>query len=115
MRGLSCGSKLAEKVIKLQVFDAPKPVMEVDEYQSEVKQCFCGWVNTGCFPDGVKAPAQYGPHIRTLAVYFSNQQLMPQDRLQQIFADIFGLDISTATLATIDSEFATKVERCKKA
>ena len=59
-----------------QVFDIPEPVVEVTEYRSEQKQCPCGAKTTASFPENVRAPAQYGPRIRAMAVYFNHQQLI---------------------------------------
>ena len=87
------------KVIKRQVFDIPLPKMEVTEHQAEVK--FCG----GCkkrvmakFPHGVNAPVQYGEVIQSFSVYFQQQQLIPEDRLQATLSDLFKIDLATGTL-----------------
>ena len=57
-----------------QVFDIPKPVVEVTEHRAEEKKCpCCGCVSRGVFPEGVKAPVQYGERVQALAAYFSHQ------------------------------------------
>ena len=98
-----------ERVIKRQVFDLPAPQIEVTEHQAEVKQCPCGYQTTASFPEGVTAPVQYGPRVKALAVDLSTQQLIPEDRLQQTFEDVFALPISTATLTKMNAEFADQV------
>ncbi|MEI6358504.1 MAG: IS66 family transposase [Verrucomicrobiota bacterium] len=95
--------------IKRQVFDIPEPNLEVTEHCAEVKICSCGAQTTAAFPENITAPVQYGPRVKALAVYFSNQQLIPEDRLQQTFEDLFSLPISTATLAKINNDFANQV------
>jgi len=40
----------------------------------------------------------------------NNQQLLPEDRLQQIFEDLFDLPIETATLAKMNKDFSDKIE-----
>jgi transposase len=109
----ACQSSLsafpAERVIKRQVFDIPMPAVEVIEHRAEVKVCTCGHQTIAAFPAGINSPVQYGPRVKALAVYLSNQQLIPEDRLQQIFEDLFTLPIATATLATINREFADRV------
>jgi len=92
-----------------QVFDIPEPKIEVTEHRAEVKICDCGCVNTGLFPKEVNAPVQYGKRVMALAVYLSVQQMIPEDRLQIAFMDIFGLTISTATLVRFNEIFAKKI------
>ena len=36
------------------------------------------------------SPAQYGPRVRAAAVYLNVQQLIPEDRVAQTMADLFG-------------------------
>lgn len=93
--------------VKRQVFDIPEPRVEVTEHEAEVKICpCCQHRNVASFPPGVVAYVQYGPRVKALAVYLSVQQLIPEDRLQTAFADLFGLAISTATLSGINQNFA---------
>lgn len=87
------------KVIKRQVFDIPIPKIEVTEHQAEVKYCkCCNKKITASFPTGVLAPAQYGEVIRSWSVYYQYQHFIPEDRLQQLFSDLYGVQLATATL-----------------
>jgi transposase len=99
----------ASRVIKRQVFDVPEPRIEITEHQAEVKLCACGHMNRATFPEDIQSPVQYGPRVKALAVYFSAQQFIPEDRLQSVFLDLFSLSISTATLASINQEIAEKI------
>ncbi len=108
--GKSLGEIYVKRYIKRQVFDIPEPTVEVTEHVVEVKVCTCGHVNPGKFPEGVRAPVQYGSRVKAAAVYFSTQQLVPEDRLQEVFKDWHGLPIATATLTKINDDFAKKVE-----
>jgi len=99
----------AERIIKRQVFDICIPVIEVTEHHAEVKLCLCGHRTTASFPKNVNSPVQYGARVKALAVYLSNQQLVPEDRLQQIFEELFSLPLSTATLTRFNAEFAERV------
>lgn len=92
-----------------QVKDIPQPRIEVTEHQVETKICSCGCVNTGLFPERVTAPVQYGELISALAVYLSVQQLIPEDRLQTLFSDVFDLNIATATLVGIQERCSEKI------
>ena len=69
-----------ERVERRQVFDLPEPKLEVTEHQSEVKTCPCGCVNRAAFPPEAVAPVQYGPRVKSVAVYLKEYQLLPFDR-----------------------------------
>ncbi len=84
---------------KRQVFDIPPPKLEVTEHQAEVKYCeCCNKTITAAFPAGVLAPVQYGEVIRSWSVYYQYQHFIPEDRLQQLFSDLYGVQLATATL-----------------
>jgi transposase len=90
---------------KRQVFDLPKPEIEVTEHQAEAKICSCcGHRTKAVFPENVIAPVQYGERIQALAAYFDNQHFIPADRLCQLFEDVFGISISPGTCANIDKK-----------
>ncbi len=96
-----------ESVQKRQVFDIPEPKIEVTEHQAEVKTCTCGQRSVAAFPSEVTAPVQYGPRIKTLATYFNYTQLVPEDRVAQVFEDVFSLHIAPATIVKFGSNLAT--------
>lgn len=86
-------------ILKRQVFDIPVPKIEVTEHQAEIKFCLCCRSRVvASFPYGINAPAQYGDVIQSWAVYFQQQQLIPEDRLQETFSDLFNISLATATL-----------------
>ncbi len=86
-------------IVKRQVFDIPPPKIEVTEHQAEVKYCeCCDKTITAVFPAGVLAPVQYGEVIRSWSVYYQYQHFIPEDRLQQLFSDLYGIQLATATL-----------------
>jgi len=90
---------------KRQVFDLPKPKIEVTEHQAEAKVCSCcGHRTKAAFPQHVAAPVQYGERIQALAAYFDNQHFIPADRLCQLFEDVFGVSISPGTCTNIDKK-----------
>jgi transposase len=95
---------------KRQVIDMPAPHLQVTEHQAQVKHCpCCGCDATGDFPGSVRAPVQYGPRIQALSVYLQHQQMIPEDRLETLFEDIFGRAISATTLVNMGERFAEKV------
>ena len=98
-----CGCSLRSTpvigIVKRQVFDIPPPKIEVTEHQAEVKYCeCCNKTITAAFPAGVQAPFQYGDVIRSWSVYYQYQHFIPEDRLQQLFSDLYGIQLATATL-----------------
>jgi transposase len=104
-RDLSIGKRRGYE--RRQVFDIPKPDMEVTEHRAETLACTCGRLHTAEFPKGVEAPVQYGPNIRSMVVYFSQYQLLPQKRITEALADLFGVTISEGTVnKTIQQAYA---------
>jgi transposase len=82
-----------------QVFELPKPKLEVTEFQSEIKICpKCGQTAKAPFPEGVNAPVQYGSRFRGMLVYLHNQHYIPADRLSQLVFDLYGTSVSVATI-----------------
>jgi len=69
----------------------------------------------GVFPSGVNAPVQYGSVIQSYAVYFQKQQLLPEERLQQTFSDLFKLKIATATLNRFTEKVYPHLEEFEEA
>jgi transposase len=58
----------------------------------------CHAVSVGTFPREASSRAQYGPHLRALAVYLVEQQLVPYARVRALLADLFGATLSSGTL-----------------
>ena len=78
-------------VEKRQVFDILAPKLEVTEHQSDICKCgACGKISKAPFPEGVNAPAVYGPQIKAAAIYLGVQHLIPEDRLSCLMADLFA-------------------------
>lgn len=86
-------------IVKRQVFDIPPPKVEVTEHQAEIKYCSCcNKTVMAVFPASIRAPVQYGEIIRSWSVYYQNQHFIPEDRLQQLFSDLYNIQLATATL-----------------
>jgi transposase len=107
-----CGQALTEAlsseiVESRQVFDIPEPKPVVTEHRLHSVACpCCGVKNKGHFPEVVRASVQYGPRIRAAATYLSIEHFIPEDRRRELLADLFGLPISTASLAAFDEDAA---------
>lgn len=114
-RCAACGRNLVrqtpDRVERRQVFDLPEPKLEVTEHQGEVKTCACGCVNRAAFPPEAAAPAQYGPRVKSVAVYLGDYQLLPFDRLAEIMRDLFACDtLSEGTLANFKADCSRRLE-----
>lgn len=82
-----------------QVFDLPPMNVEVTEHRAETKICpFCSSSKKATFPKEAQSPVQYGPWIKTIAVYWNQYQLLPYERLSESFLDLYGHAPSQATL-----------------
>ena len=99
-----------QKIVKRQVFDVPNPRVLVTEHQMVVRVCSCGRKVSGTFPEGVKAPVQYGQRVQALAPYFMHQQLIPEDRLCTLFEDIFQLPICSQTLVNMSKKLEESLQ-----
>jgi len=110
-----CGRSLAgqepDRVERRQVHDLPEPKLEVTEHQAEVKTCPCGCVNRAAFPPEAAAPVQYGPRVKSVAVYLGEYQLLPFDRLAEIMRDLFACEsFSEGTLANFKAACSRRLE-----
>ncbi len=100
-----------QTVERRQVIDVPQPRTETIEYQAQWKCCSrCQGYTCAAFPADVRAPIQYGPRIAAIAVYLLVQQLLPQARVAGVCADVLGLPLSQATLATMQARAARYLE-----
>lgn len=110
-----CGADLsktpAQDYESRQVFDLPEPKLEVTEHRCEIKDCpDCGERNTASFPVDVAAPVQYGLRFQSLLVYLKDGQFLPLDRISQLCADLYGYDVSAATIESARRECHVSLE-----
>jgi transposase len=52
------------------------------------------------FPEGVNAPAQYGPSTKAAAVYLNVDQMLPFERLTEVLKDLAGVNASPGSVVT---------------
>ena len=110
-----CGAALSADDIagepqRRQVFDLPPPPpLEVTEHQAQACRCaVCGSVTRAAFAEGVSAPVQYGERIAATAVYLQNAHFLPEERLAEVFDDLFGVAVCAATLAGMTRKAAER-------
>jgi transposase len=112
----TCGSAMTPQMTAgynaRQVFDLPEPPpLVVTEHRNHDCRCArCGAHTRGTFPDGVTAPVQYGPRIAALVVYLLHYQLLPEDRLAEAMADLFGVKLVAATIARMSRSCAARLQ-----
>jgi transposase len=58
----------------------------------------------------VKAPVQYGARIAGIVVYLLHHQFLPEKRLAMLMADLFGIQLATATIAATGRNCAVRFE-----
>jgi transposase len=100
---------VAERVERRQVRDLPPVRLVVTEHRAERVRCpHCHTLTPAVFPADVEAPAQYGPGVRALAVYLSQQQLLPFARVRAVLSEVVGCPLSVGTVVSL-------VQRCARA
>ena len=88
-----------------QIFDFLALCFFVLEHCAEHKRCpRCGCVNKAAFPADVAHPVQYGINLKTFLVYLCVYQLLPYERASEIVSDLFGHQVSPATVVAIVNE-----------
>ncbi|HEX2301944.1 MAG TPA: IS66 family transposase [Pseudonocardiaceae bacterium] len=100
-----CGGGLADAapvgVVRRQVHDIPTITPRVVEHRLHQRRCGCGQVTSAAAPNGVSAPAVYGPNLRALAAYLVVFQHLPVARAAQLIADLTGARPSTGWISSV--------------
>lgn len=100
---------------KRQVFEIENGSLSVIEHRIAAKVCpTCGNVSKGQFPFAVKAPVQYGASVFSRALYLHLYQLLPVARTQEAMRDLFGCDISQASIQRAARLCSDKLIRCEQ-
>jgi len=111
-----CGSALTPAMATghgaRQVFDLPEPrPLVVTEHRAHRCRCVkCGAQTGAAFPEGVTAPVQYGARIMAMVVYLLHFQLLPEDRLAELMAELFGVALVPATIARMSRGCARRFQ-----
>jgi len=110
--GKALTATMATDLSARQVFDLPEPKpLLVAEHRAHTCRCLhCGTQTKAAFPEGVTAPTQYGPRIEAFVLYLQNHQLLPEKRLAMLMADLFGVNLATATIARISRDYAARCQ-----
>jgi transposase len=88
----------ARQVIEIEV------LRMVVEFRAEILEDSAGNRFVADFPAGVTRPVQYGNSVKAQAVYMSQQQLIPYDRVRDYFSDQCAIPISAGSLYNFNKE-----------
>jgi transposase len=96
-----CGYDLqavtVKKYLRRHVYDLPALRLHVTEHRIEVKECpHCHQIHEAACE--VRAAVQYGDRLKAFNVYITQYQLLPFERTQEFYADIFGMPLSDGVL-----------------
>lgn len=86
-----------------QVFDI-KISRVVTEYKAQILESENGDRFVAQFPNGVTQATQYGSAVKAHAVYMSQFQLLPYDRIKDYFADQMGFPLSVGSLFNFNKQ-----------
>jgi len=99
-------------VERRQIFDLPPITLQVTEHQAHIKHCkTCGKNSKATFPDGIGKGAQYGTNIQAILTYFNQYQLLPYQRTQEMFQDLFNIHLSQGTIKNVLSRGADALSK----
>ncbi|MBT8407979.1 MAG: IS66 family transposase [Deltaproteobacteria bacterium] len=76
----------------------------VSEYRAQVLEDDQGHRFVACFPDGVNRAVQYGLNVKANAVYMSQYQLIPYDRIRDHFQDQMHIPLSAGSVFNFNQE-----------
>jgi transposase len=100
---------------KRQVFDLPRPRLEVTEYQIHKAICpVCGIENKGIAPEGINAPVQYGNGVKSYAVLLNVHFKLPFKKIQLLFGDLFGYPINESTVFSATQQCYKKLTETER-
>jgi transposase len=97
-------------VERRQAFDLPPLKVEGSEHQLIERECVCGQRTRGAAPDGVTAPAVYGPRITAIILYLYVGQFLSKKRTAAALAELFGIPISQGTASGMAARAADKLD-----
>ena len=96
-------------VERRQVSGLPEVTVTVTEHQLIERECGCGQRTKASAPQGAEAPVQYGARIAAIIVYLYIGQFLSKQRTAQALAEVFGIPLSSGTVAGITARAAGRL------
>jgi transposase len=98
-----------------QVIDLPPIKAYVTEHRKMKYRCRnCGEEFSGKFSATKGNRIQYGPKVRSLAAYLNHYQIIPYNRLKEMFKDLLSIDLSEGSLVNFVKETGKGLNAFKK-
>jgi transposase len=113
-RTLPKGNYEEDGIEKRQVFDIDISCW-ITEYQAQVlinKETGKRYVAS--FPDNVRKAVQYGDKLKAHAVYMSQYQLLPYNRVQEFFTGQLGIPLSEGSIYNFNLEAFNKLKNFER-
>jgi len=82
----------------------------VTEYRAQILEDMHGSRYIATFPEGIIRPIQYGQSVKSHAVYMSQFQLIPYERVADYFANEMKLPLSVGSLFNFNKEAYERLE-----
>lgn len=82
----------------------------VTEYRAQILEDSRGHRFVASFPAGVNRPVQYGLNLKANAVYMSQHQLIPYDRIRDHFQDQMHIPVSAGSVFNFNKEAYERLE-----
>ena len=82
----------------------------VTEYRAQILENETGQQFVAAFPNQVTRPVQYGNNLKAHAVYLSQYQLLPYNRIQEYFADQLNIPLSQGSLYNFNQEASDQLD-----
>jgi transposase len=110
--GTGLGGRPVTGVERRQAFDLPEVTVTVTDHQLIERECGCGHRTKAAAPQGAEAPLQYGPRIAATIVYLYIGQFLSKKRTAQALAELFGIPLSSGTVAALTFEVRSGSAGC---
>lgn len=82
----------------------------ITEYRAQVLEDEQGKQYTAAFPEGIVRPIQYGKSVKSHAVYLSQYQLIPYERVADYFINETQVPVSIGSLFNFNQEAYDRLE-----
>lgn len=91
------------RYLRRQVFEVTVSTF-ITEYRAQILVNDEGREIHADFPNGVVSATQYGSSVKAMSVYLSQFQLLPYDRIVDLFADQMALPLSAGSVCNFNQE-----------